>query len=238
MTRTTPAGRTQARAWASRRGLEKRSRRYLGAATRAWSAMINGWAGAGGASRAKRERARRAMQGSTVARGKVRAATSSRGWSNTNSGTGAGESAQPVTGSAAGSQSGGGPRAGAASAGRGKGARGQAAAEAEHSPPAERRAAMTWAQRLKRVITPVFPLLLRSARRPRQGSGCAHRATRSGSRRRRAGLAAGDALATAISATEVFNADRRALETTRLPCDIAFGLPLRFTWLSSQSIRG
>jgi len=133
---------------------------------------------------------------------------------------------------------GGGPRAGAASAGRGKGARGQAAAEAEHSPPAERRAAMTWAQRLKRVITPVFPLLLRSARSPRQGSGCAHRATRSGSRRRRAGLAAGDALATAISATEVFNADRRALETTRLPCDTAFGLPLRFTWLSSQSIRG
>jgi hypothetical protein len=116
---------------------------------------------------------------------------------------------------------------------------GQAAAEAEHSPPAERRAAMTWAQRVKRVFnidiqtcavcagamriiacvedsvvierslahldakaaaaqpsraaavpgaacaaiglrrapqacqfTPVFPLLLRSGRRPGQGSGC------------------------------------------------------------------
>ena len=37
-------------------------------------------------------------------------------------------------------------------AGRGKGARGQAAAETDPSSPAERRAAMTWAQRLKRVF--------------------------------------------------------------------------------------
>ena len=35
---------------------------------------------------------------------------------------------------------------------RGKGATGQAAAETDHSTPAERRAAMTWAQRLKRVF--------------------------------------------------------------------------------------
>jgi hypothetical protein len=36
--------------------------------------------------------------------------------------------------------------------GRGKGARGQAAAATDHRTPAERRAAMTWAQRLKRVF--------------------------------------------------------------------------------------
>jgi hypothetical protein len=35
---------------------------------------------------------------------------------------------------------------------RGKGARAQAAAETDHSTPAERRAAMTWAQGLKRVF--------------------------------------------------------------------------------------
>jgi pyruvate/2-oxoglutarate dehydrogenase complex dihydrolipoamide acyltransferase (E2) component len=37
-------------------------------------------------------------------------------------------------------------------AGRGKGARGQAAAETDDRTPTERRAAMTWAQRLKRVF--------------------------------------------------------------------------------------
>jgi len=37
-------------------------------------------------------------------------------------------------------------------AGRGKGATGQAAAETHERTPAERRAAMTWAQRLKRVF--------------------------------------------------------------------------------------
>ena len=37
-------------------------------------------------------------------------------------------------------------------AGRGKGATGQAAAQTDHRTPAERRASMTWAQRLKRVF--------------------------------------------------------------------------------------
>ena len=35
---------------------------------------------------------------------------------------------------------------------RGKGATGQAAAQTDHSTPAKRRAAMSWAQRLKRVF--------------------------------------------------------------------------------------
>jgi len=43
-------------------------------------------------------------------------------------------------------------RAHATKAGRGKGASGQAAAETDHTTPAERGAAMTWAQRLKRVF--------------------------------------------------------------------------------------
>jgi hypothetical protein len=43
-------------------------------------------------------------------------------------------------------------RAQVTKAGRGKGARGRAAAETDHGTPAERRAAMTWAQRLKRVF--------------------------------------------------------------------------------------
>ena len=43
-------------------------------------------------------------------------------------------------------------RAQVTKAGRGKGARGQAAAETDDRTPAERRASMTWAQRLKRVF--------------------------------------------------------------------------------------
>ena len=43
-------------------------------------------------------------------------------------------------------------RARVTKAGRGKGARAQAAAETDHVTPAERRAGMSWAQRLKRVF--------------------------------------------------------------------------------------
>ena len=43
-------------------------------------------------------------------------------------------------------------RAQVTKAGRGKGATGQAAAQTDERTPAERRAAMTWAQRLKRVF--------------------------------------------------------------------------------------
>ena len=61
LNRTTRAGSTQAGAWASRRGLEKRSGLRPWAARGAWSAMTSGWAAAGGASRAKRGRASRAV---------------------------------------------------------------------------------------------------------------------------------------------------------------------------------
>jgi hypothetical protein len=51
--------------------------------------------------------------------------------------------------------------------------------------------------------------------RPRQGIGCAQGATRSASRRRRAGFSGADAVAAAISATEAAPADLRRRLSSR-----------------------